>query len=60
MLSGAELWATDAGVTADVAAQWEQMLAQAYAPWTVAIPELGHRDTFRGWLRRGQIGRAHV
>jgi AraC-like DNA-binding protein len=55
VLSGAELWATDASVTQDVAAQWEQMLAEAYAPWTVAIPDLGHRDTFQGWLRRWRI-----
>jgi AraC-like DNA-binding protein len=55
VLSGAELWATDPGVAQDVTAQWEQMLAEAYGPWTVAIPELHRRNGFQGWLRRRRI-----
>ncbi|MCW2689577.1 MAG: helix-turn-helix protein [Mycobacterium sp.] len=55
MPSGGELRATDAGVTDDVATQWEQILSAAYLPWTVAIPEFPHPDVFRAWVRRWQI-----
>ncbi|MCW2686352.1 MAG: hypothetical protein JWR37_1242, partial [Mycobacterium sp.] len=54
--SGGELWTTDARATDGAVAQWQQILSDAYVPWTVAIPELPHRDAFRGWLRRWQIG----
>ena len=57
--SGGELWATDASVTDDVAAQWEQILSASYVPWTVSIPELPHRDTFKAWLRRWQMMTSH-
>ena len=55
MPSGGELWATDARGTGDLAAQWEQILSEAYVPWTVAIPELHRRSSFQAWLRRWRI-----
>ena len=55
MPSGGELWAMDASVAKDVAAQWEQILSEAWVPWTVAIPELHRRNSFQARLRRWRI-----
>ena len=55
MPSGGELWTTDARATDDLAAQWEQILSAAYVPWTVAIPEPPHPESFRAWIRRWQM-----
>jgi AraC family transcriptional activator of tynA and feaB len=53
--SGGELWATDPRAGDDVTAQWEQILAATYMPWTVSLPEVSRPDVFRAWVRRWRI-----
>jgi hypothetical protein len=50
-----ELLTTDARVSDDVAAQWEQILSESYVPWTVSLPEVSRPDPFRAWVRRWWI-----
>jgi AraC family transcriptional activator of tynA and feaB len=55
MPSGGEWWAVDTRGGQDVAAQWEQIVSETFAPWTISIPHSTHTDMFRGRIRRWQI-----